>query len=69
MIKRGKFAWAGSASNRIGHKDSEEFSRGRMNGHANESKKYPDKSYFYNYHPDENYTQASKSLKEAILNT
>ena len=32
----------------------------------NESKKSQDRSYFHNYHPNENHTQASKSLKSII---
>ena len=60
---RGKFARTISASRRIGHVDNEGSARCRLNDHMNESKKYQEKSYSHNYCPDENCTQAKKSLK------
>ena len=61
--KRGKFARAGSASNKIGHVHATGDSKGRVNDHLNESKKHQAKSYFYNCYPDSNYDRANKSLK------
>ena len=61
--RRSIFARASSASIRTSHDDTEGSARGRINGHMNESKKSQNKSYFYNYYPDENHTQANKSLK------
>ena len=61
--RRRDFLRAGSESSRIGHENAKGLAHGKTNSHMNESKKSQDKSYFYNYYPDENYTQANKSLK------
>ena len=63
VLKKGNFSRTGSTSNIIGHEDAEGLTRGRANVHANESKKYQNKSYFCNYYPDENYVQVRKSWK------
>ena len=61
--KRGKFARAGSASSKICYVNATPGCTGRINGHANESKKNQEKSYFYNFYPDKNSMHSNKALR------
>ena len=66
--RRGKMLGAGSVSSRIDHKDTEGSARGRIMCIWMKVR-HLKIIFFYNCYPDENWTQANKTLKEVIFKT